>query len=102
MKLIAVSKRSLADLTGKAVIEQALCVLVLSQGLVMAGSGDLSVLRTCRMLRARVHNNTIVTYGSHMAVHLAMGGGKLGLSNTPSSIAALICAFFPKFPTHSS
>jgi len=107
MKLIAVSKRSLADLTGKAVIEQALCVLVLSQGLVMAGSGDLSVLRTCRMLRARVHNNTIVTYGSHMAVHLAMGllfigGGKLGLSNTPSSVAALICAFFPKFPTHSS
>lgn len=106
-KLIAVSKRSLADLTGKAVIEQALCVLVLSQGLVMAGSGDLSVLRTCRMLRARVHNNTIVTYGSHMAVHLAMGllfmgGGKLGLSNSPSSIAALICAFFPKFPTHSS
>eukprot|EP00092_Neocalanus_flemingeri_P027542 GFUD01029881.1.p1 GENE.GFUD01029881.1~~GFUD01029881.1.p1 ORF type:complete len:1834 (+),score=561.65 GFUD01029881.1:757-5502(+) len=106
-KLIAVSKRSLADLTGKAVIEQALCVLVLSQGLVMAGSGDLSVLRTCRMLRARVHNNTIVTYGSHMAVHLAMGllfmgGGKLGLSNSPSSVAALICAFFPKFPTHSS
>merc|ERR1712142_607433 len=105
--LVNVSKRSLADLTGKAVIEQALCVMVLAQGLVMAGSGDLSVLRTCRMLRARVHNNTVVTYGSHMAVHLAMGllflgGGKLGLNTSPSSIAALICAFFPKFPTHSA
>merc|ERR1719412_296197 len=66
-KLIAVSKRSIADLTGKAVIEQTLCVLVLAQGIVMAGSGDLSVLRTCRFLRSRVHNTQIVNYGSHMA-----------------------------------
>ena len=59
------------------------------------------------MLRARVHNNNTVTYGSHMAVHLALallflGGGKLGLSNSPEAVAALICAFYPKFPTHSS
>ena len=106
-KLIAISKRSLAELTGRAVIEQTLCVLVLAQGLVMAGSGDLEVMRTCRMLRARVHNNNTVTYGSHMAVHLALallylGGGKLGLSNSPEAVAALICAFYPKFPTHSS
>merc|ERR1719244_368686 len=107
MKLIAVSKRSLADLTGRAVIEQTICVLVLSQGLVMAGSGDLSTLRFCRMLRSRVHSSTVVTYGSHMAIHLAigllfLGGGKLGLSTSPSSVAALICSLYPKFPTHSS
>ena len=106
-KLIAISKRSLAELTGRAVIEQTLCVLVLAQGMVMAGSGDLDVMRTCRMLRARVHNNSTVTYGSHMAVHLALallflGGGKLGLANSPEAVAALICAFYPKFPTHSS
>ena len=106
-KLIAITKRSLADLTGRAVIEQTVCVLVLAQGMVMAGSGDLGVMRTCRMLRARVHNNNTVTYGSHMAVHLALGllflgGGKLGLSNSPEAVAAMICAFYPKFPTHSS
>ena len=105
-KLIAISKRSLAELTGRAVIEQTLCVLVLAQGMVMAGSGDLDVMRTCRMLRARVHNNNTVTYGSHMAVHLAigllfLGGGQLGLSNSPEAVAALLCAFYPKFPTHS-
>ena len=106
-KLIAITKRSLADLTGRAVIEQTVCVLVLAQGMVMAGSGDLGVMRTCRMLRARVHNNNTVTYGSHMAVHLALGllflgGGKLGLANSPEAVAAMICAFYPKFPTHSS
>merc|ERR1719195_2293981 len=106
-KLHAVTKRSLADLTGRAVIEQTMCVLVLAQGMVMAGSGDLGVMRTCRMLRARVHNNNTVTYGSHMAVHLALGllflgGGKLGLANSPEAVAALLCAFYPKFPTHPS
>lgn len=49
-KFIAVMKRSIADLTGKAVVEQTLCILVLSQGIVMAGSGDLATLRTCRWL----------------------------------------------------
>lgn len=107
-KFIAVSKRSIADLTGKAVIEQTICVLVLAQGIVMAGSGDLGVLRTCRYLRSRVHNTTIITYGSHMAVHMAvgllfLGGGRLGLHNsTPTALAAMIAAFFPKFPTHSN
>ena len=64
-------------------------------------------MRTCRMLRARVHNNNTVTYGSHMAVHIALGllflgGGKFGLANSAEAVAAMICAFYPKFPTHSS
>jgi len=107
-KFIAVSKRSIADLTGKAVIEQTICVLVLAQAMVMAGSGDLGVLRTCRYLRSRVHNTTIITYGSHMAVHMAvgllfLGGGRLGLTHSsPTALAAMIIAFFPKFPTHSN
>jgi anaphase-promoting complex subunit 1 len=107
-KFIAVSKRSIADLTGKAVIEQTICVLVLGQGMVMAGSGDLSVLRICRHLRSRVHNTNIITYGSHMAVHMAvgllfLGGGRLGLTNhSPAALAAMITAFFPRFPTHSN
>ena len=62
---------------------------------------------TSCLCRSRVHNSTVVNYGSHMAVHLALGllflgGGRLGLASSPGAIAALIIAFFPKFPTHSS
>jgi anaphase-promoting complex subunit 1 len=33
---------------------------------------------------------------------LYLGGGRLSLSTSPESIAALICACYPKFPTHSN
>lgn len=42
-----------------------------------------------------------------MAVHMAagllfLGGGALTLGTSNSAVAALVCAFFPKFPSHSS
>ena len=50
---------------------------------VMAGTGDLRVLRLCRHLGSRigVQYQAFVTYGSHMAVSMAigllfLGGGK--------------------------
>ena len=54
-----------------------------------------------------MHNSTVVNYGSHMAVHIAigllfLGGGRLALASSPRAVAALLVAFFPKFPTHSS
>lgn len=73
-----------------------------------AGSGDLKVLRRCRMLRNRLGSGySHVTYGSHMAVHMAigfqfLGAGRFTLSRSPEAIAALICALFPKFPIHSN
>ena len=41
----------------------------------MAGSGNLEVLRLCRMLRSRIGppHNIFVTYGSHMAISMAVG-----------------------------
>lgn len=74
----------------------------------MAGTGDLEVLRLCRYLRSRVGpTNTVVTYGSHLATHMAigllyLGGGAYTLSTSPDSIAALLCAFYPKWPIHSN
>merc|ERR1719320_1217837 len=102
-KFIAVTKRSIADLTGKAVVEQTICILVLSQGMIMAGSGDLSTLRTCRMLRSRVHNSTVVNYGSHMAVHIAigllfLGGGRLALASSPRAAGLPSCRLLPQVP----
>lgn len=60
------------------------------------------------MLRERLGpNNSHVTYGSHMAIHMAigfqfLGAGRFTLSRSPQAVAALICALFPKFPTHSN
>ena len=51
--------------------------------------------------------SNVVTYGSHVATHMALGflflgGGRLSLGTSPEAIAALICACYPKFPTHSN
>jgi len=60
------------------------------------------------MLRSRIgQSNCHVTYGSHMAIHMALGflflgAGRFTLSRTPFSIAILVCALFPKFPTYST
>lgn len=60
------------------------------------------------MLRNRLgSSNSHVTYGSHMAIHMALGflflgAGRYTLSRSPQAIAALVCALFPKFPTHSN
>lgn len=101
--------KSIAELAGKPTIETCLNVLLLSVAMVMAGSGNLEIMRLIRHLRRRVgvSSTSIVTYGSHLAIHMALGllflgGGRYTLSNHPKSVAALICAFYPKFPTHSN
>lgn len=100
--------KSVAELAGKATVETCLNVIVLAFASVMAGTGDIAVLRVCRYLHSRVGpNNGVATYGSHLATHMALGllflgGGRYTLSSKPQAVAALICAFFPKFPTHSN
>ncbi len=54
LRLVRVSKRSVSALAGRATVEAALGVLVLSLCVVMAGSGDLEVVRIVRYLRSRV------------------------------------------------
>ncbi|GFQ73525.1 anaphase-promoting complex subunit 1 [Trichonephila clavata] len=93
---------------GRSTIETCLNVVVLSLAMVMAGTGDLDVIRICRHLRSRISQAaSYVLYGSHMVTHMALGllflgGGRFTLSTTPLSIGAMICAFFPKFPQHSN
>jgi hypothetical protein len=45
------------------------CLLIVFQ--VMAGSGNLDVLRIARELHKR--HSAEITYGNHMAVHMAIG-----------------------------
>ncbi|KAG5893112.1 hypothetical protein JTB14_019316 [Gonioctena quinquepunctata] len=105
----SLTAKSIAELAGKSTIETCLNILLLSAAMVMAGTGNLEIIRLVRHLRRRVgtSNSPVVTYGSHLAIHMALGllflgGGRYTLSNSPASVAALICAFYPKFPTHSN
>lgn len=109
--LTIMGKPSLSDQAGKACLENCLVVCVLSLAMVMAGSGSIDVLRVCRHLRARPTAQTptgvVAGYGSHMAIHLAigllfLGGGRSSLCTTPEAVAVMLCAFFPKFPSSSN
>ena len=106
---MSISKKSICELAGKTTIETCLNVILVSMGMIMAGSGNLEILRICRYLRSRIGTTSqaIVHYGSHMAIHMTigllfLGGGRYTLSNSPKAVAALLCAFFPKFPSHSN
>ena len=76
-------------------------VLALSISCVMAGTGDLMVLRRLRLLHGRTDAET--SYGSHLAAHFAvgvlfLGGGTHTFGTSNLAIASLLCAFYPLFP----
>ena len=77
-------------------------VVALSAAAVMAGTGDLSLLRRFRSLHGRVDAET--PYGSHQAAHMAigalfLGGGTHTFGTSNLAVASLLCAFYPIFPT---
>jgi amino acid transporter len=65
----------LLDKSHKSMIEMCVCSLCLSLACVMAGSGDIDCLRVFRELRWKIDD---VTYGTHVALNMAIG--KLVLS----------------------
>ncbi|OTF73812.1 anaphase-promoting complex subunit 1-like protein [Euroglyphus maynei] len=91
---------------GRSTIESCVNVLIVSCSIIMAGTGNVEIMRICRFLRCRI-NQTHVLYGSFMAIHMALGllflgGCRMTLNSSPESVAALICAFFPKYPIHTN
>jgi anaphase-promoting complex subunit 1 len=95
-----------AEEVGKSCLEMCINVAVLSVAMVMSGSGDLEVLRIIRRLHARV-TPPEVTYGSHMASHMALGflflgGCRYSLSRSDKAIACLYSAVFPLFPSSTT
>ena len=105
--MIAVSnKPALVEQAGRPCVESCLNVLITSLAVLMAGTGDLGVMRVCRYLRSRL-TQSCVFYGSYMAIHMALGILFLGacrysFSASPEAIGALICALYPIYPNHSS
>ncbi|KAG6038800.1 hypothetical protein E4U41_003664 [Claviceps citrina] len=78
-------------------------ILALSCSIVMAGTGDIPVLRRLRSLHGR--NDPDIPYGSHLAAHMAIGTlflgcGTVTFGTSDMAIAALLLSFYPIFPTN--
>ena len=76
-------------------------VVALATSCVMAGTGDLHILRRLRSLHGRTDRDT--PFGSHMATHLAIGilfigGGTHTFGTSNIAVASLLCSFYPLFP----
>jgi len=86
-------------------LETCLDIAALALGLVMAGTGDLDAMRVLRAQRRRM--DAAVTYGTHTAMHMAigflfLGGGRYTLSRSNNAIAALVCSLYPRFSLNTT
>ncbi|KAJ8907223.1 hypothetical protein NDN08_003704 [Rhodosorus marinus] len=75
--------------------------LGIALSLTMCGTGNLTCLRELRRLQTR---SRAKNYGSQMAVTMAigllfLGGGSQSFDHSNETIAALVCAVYPRFPT---
>ncbi|KAK9766803.1 Anaphase-promoting complex subunit 1 [Basidiobolus ranarum] len=89
----------------RSTIKSCLDAVCTSVALVMAGTGNLEVMRRLRVLHGRVTPD--VTYGNHMASHMALGllflgGGNFTLGRSNKAIAALVISLFPRYPKDPS
>ncbi|KIW37416.1 uncharacterized protein PV06_10457 [Exophiala oligosperma] len=83
-------------------VRNCLDTLALAVATVMAGSGDLIVLRRLRALHGRTDKDT--PFGSHLAAHMALGalflaGGTKTFGTSNIAVASLCIAFYPIFPS---
>jgi len=86
----------------RTIARSCLDVVSVSLSVLMAGSGNLTLLKKLRKLHGKVSSD--IGYGSHMACHMAigflfLGGGTYTLGTSNKAVAALICALYPKYPT---
>ncbi|RMD41542.1 hypothetical protein DV735_g3571, partial [Chaetothyriales sp. CBS 134920] len=82
-------------------VRNCLDIVALSAAIVMAGSGDLIVMRRLRSLHGRTDRDT--PFGSHLAAHMALGalflgGGTLTFGTSDLAVAALCISLYPMWP----
>jgi len=87
------------------ILETCLGTAAISLAMVLAGTGDLDALRLFKILRWRCDEES--KYGIHMIYGMAigllfLGGGTCTIGREPEDIAALVTAFFPRFPMATS
>jgi anaphase-promoting complex subunit 1 len=86
------------------ILESCLGCTAISLAMVLAGTGDLDALRVFKILRWRADSES--QYGIHMIFAMSIGllfvgGGACTLGRASEDIAALVIAFFPRFPASS-
>ncbi|ORY15789.1 hypothetical protein LY90DRAFT_677505 [Neocallimastix californiae] len=96
------SANTYSEKLNRTIARSCLDVISVSLSVLMAGSGNLDLLRKLRKLHGKVSSD--IGYGSHMACHMAigflfLGGGTYTLGTSNKAIAALICSLYPKYPT---
>ncbi|KAK4051468.1 Anaphase-promoting complex subunit 1 [Microbotryomycetes sp. JL221] len=83
-------------------IRACLSAATVALAMVMAGTGELNVLRRLRV--AHGHFGEGVSFGVHMASHMALGllllgQGRFTLGTSDAAIAALLVSVYPVFPS---
>ncbi|GAA6022457.1 hypothetical protein JCM10207_004399 [Rhodosporidiobolus poonsookiae] len=76
--------------------------IAVALAMVMAGTGEINVLRRLRVAHGVVTEG--VGYGTHLATHMALGlllvgNGQYTLGNSDAAVAALLLSFYPAFPS---
>ena len=92
------------DKSLRPIIDMCVAAAATALACVMAGTGDLDCLRVFRELRFRVED---VTYGTHMALGMAVGllflaGGSASLKRDKLSVACLLLSIIPRFPAKAT
>jgi hypothetical protein len=91
------------SLLNRNILDQILCILCLSLGIVMSGSGDLDSFKLLRVVRKKIEwDKKSFHYGFNMAIHhaiglLFLGSGRLTFSSSKKSLAFLYISTFPLF-----
>lgn len=85
----------------KSIIRTCVDVTATAAAMVVAGTGNAELLKRLNQLRERVGPH--MSYGDHMATHMAMGLlftgiGGYTLKNSNEAIACLLAAFYPFYP----
>lgn len=87
------------------IVGMCLGMCAISLALVMAGTGDLESLRLFKAIRWR--SDCSIRHGAHMTIAAAIGllfvgGGLCTVGRSPADVAALVTAFFPRFPMNTT
>lgn len=82
-------------------MREAVNLIDLSLGAVMAGTGDITCMQRFRVRHGMLGSH--LRYGSHMTTHMAMGflylgGGRYTLGTSNAAVACLVAALYPRFP----
>ncbi|KZT23058.1 hypothetical protein NEOLEDRAFT_1096792 [Neolentinus lepideus HHB14362 ss-1] len=85
----------------RSAVRDGLNLISVSLGMIMAGTGEINCMRRLRYMWAYTH--APMRYGQHTSAHQALGllflgGGRYTLGTSDSAIAAMVMAFYPRYP----